>query len=452
MISCGIDIGTTTLSFVLCDTDMGEQIGSFTREHKANIVSENSYEHIQDADMIVKLCIELLEKITAEYKIEAIGLTGQMHGILYTDSEGRACSPLYTWQDARGDICDTGLSYCRRIKELTGYKAASGFGLVTHYYNLCNSLVPEKAVSFCSVMDYLGMRLCKRKRALCHPSVAASFGLYNAQAGNFDLSALEKLGICADILPGLMTDDPFIGEYKGAPVTAALGDNQASVFGSVRDEEKSVLVNYGTGSQVSVITDKKSAASPLELRPYIGEKNIICGCALCGGYAYELLENFFRSYSRALGIDKNQYPVMDELAQRAYSNRNDSPMQVRPLFKGTREEPELRASVNGISADNFDAGGFILGTVEGMAEELYDMYEQSGIEGKSVLVASGNGVRKNRILQSLLKEKFDMELFLLENREEAATGAAMYAALCMGEELSKVKKVIRYCDNFDIYE
>ena len=35
--------------------------------------------------------------------IERIGVTGQMHGILYLDGEGNAVSPLYTWQDARGD-------------------------------------------------------------------------------------------------------------------------------------------------------------------------------------------------------------------------------------------------------------------------------------------------------------------------------------------------------------
>lgn len=57
-----------------------------------------------------------------------------MHGIVYLNAEGRSVSPLYTWQDGRGNICDdkTGKSLLKEIEEKCQYKAASGYGLITH--------------------------------------------------------------------------------------------------------------------------------------------------------------------------------------------------------------------------------------------------------------------------------------------------------------------------------
>lgn len=439
IITCGIDIGTTTLSAVVLDITQGKQIEAFTRVHGADIVTDKGHERMQDAERIISLSTELLDDLLGKYPdITAIGVTGQMHGIVYTDKEGRACSYLYTWQDSRGRyVLD-------EIREVTNLTCAAGYGISTHLYNLKNAQVPEEAVHFCSIMDYLVMKLTSNVRPVCHPSVAASFGIYDIEKNDFDRDALMKLGISPDILPCIAADEKKIGEYKGVTVTAALGDNQASVFGSVADEAGSVLVNYGTGSQVSVITDRMSADKPLEVRPYIGGKNIICGCALCGGYAYEVLEGFFRSYTRELGIDESQYAVMDALAEKAYNNKNRNRITVSPLFKGTRQDPSVRGSAIGLSANNFEAGSFILATVEGMADELYIMYRGARIIDKSVLVASGNGVRKNKVLQSVLRDKFDMELLLLESKEEAAMGAAMYSALCCEADIDTVKKCILY--------
>ena len=40
----------------------------------------------------------MLDDFLDEYpEVEKIGLTGQMHGIVYIDKEGTCVSPLYTW-------------------------------------------------------------------------------------------------------------------------------------------------------------------------------------------------------------------------------------------------------------------------------------------------------------------------------------------------------------------
>ncbi len=55
---------------------------------------------IQKAKVVVD---EFIDKYPDAHNI---GLTGQMHGIVYLNAEGRSVSPLYTSQDGRGNICD----------------------------------------------------------------------------------------------------------------------------------------------------------------------------------------------------------------------------------------------------------------------------------------------------------------------------------------------------------
>ncbi len=438
-ICAAIDIGTTTLSAVVIDILSEKQLDSFNIANSSDIATENSCQRMQDPTKILQLAKALIKKIYDKYpRVISLGFTGQMHGILYVNDKGKAVSPLYTWQDQRGQ------EYVAEMTTATGYPLAAGYGLVTHYYNMKKGLVPDSAVTFCSIMDYIVMNIAGLNRPKVHPSVAASFGLFDIEANAFDGVALSKLGI--DIELPEIVGDTVIGHYGKTQVSPAIGDNQASVFGSVADEESSVLVNYGTGSQVSVITDMTKADAPLEVRPYIGGKNIVCGCGLCGGYSYALLENFFSLYAKTLGIEESQYKTMDALAEKAYEE-GKAPLDVSTLFKGTRSDAALRGSIIGIGTDNFTPEQLILGVNRGMVNELYEMYRLSGMTDKTILVASGNGVQKNKVLQNYLSDIFGMELKLTAKGEEAAMGAAMYSFYCLDpglETLGDAKSCIEY--------
>jgi len=62
-----------------------------------------------------------------------------------------------------------------------------------------------------------------------------------------------------------------------------------------------------------------------------------------------------------------------------------------------------------------------------MAQELYDLYDVihkgTGIKAGR-LVASGNGFRKNSVLQRVFCRMFEADLTLAPYEEEAACGAA----------------------------
>ena len=130
-----------------------------------------------------KLLYHLLKSYTS---IVSIGLSGQMHGIVYINADGNQVSNLINWQDKRADQpIVNGKTTCELIRAITGEQISTGYGIATHYYNMHKALVPENAVGFCSIMDLFGMKICGLKTPVIHTSVAASFGLFDIKKASF---------------------------------------------------------------------------------------------------------------------------------------------------------------------------------------------------------------------------------------------------------------------------
>lgn len=429
MKAIGIDIGTTTISGVVFDDSQERVLKALTVQNGSFIRTEHEWERIQDVEIIIEKAKNVLDELLKLYPdTGTIGLTGQMHGILYVDDGGKCCSPLYTWQDQRGNLPEfEGLSLAQWVSQKSGVQVFTGYGTITHLYQQRKGQVPKKAVSFCTVPDYLGMVITGRKEPLLHISMAASLGFFDGRKKEFLKEKLEGLGMDTDMLPEVTDTFSVIGAYQGRPVTVAIGDNQASFLGAVGVRENTVLLNVGTGGQVSVVSDRFIEAEGIEARPLSADKYLLVGSSLCGGRAYAILENFFRSYGTAAGIeDVPQYDIMEKLAGKGMKLQDG--MEVTTTFNGTRTNPSLRGSIHNISKDNFTPEGLIYGVLRGIAEELHDMFQvmrgYTGIKADR-LIGSGNGVRKNTVLRHIFEELFEARLFMAKYKEEAACGAAI---------------------------
>ena len=122
--------------------------------------------------------------------------------------------------------------------------------------------VPEKKIA-----DFVGMKLTGATGPVLTPDMAASWGCFDLKNRAFQVDALEALGLRPELLPRVDTAYGILGETPaGVPVACALGDNQASVLGSVSSPEDTVLINVGTGSQITV-----------SIREWVA-----CGDGLCG--------------------------------------------------------------------------------------------------------------------------------------------------------------------------
>ncbi len=429
----GIDIGTTTVSAVVLDITERKTVEVYTIDNASDIASDFVWEKMQDASRISDRVFELLNSLLDRYpEVKTIGITGQMHGILYVDANGSAVSPLYTWQDGRAGLGSP--SFCQILEERSGYRLAPGYGLATHFANLMNGNVPNNAVKLCTIMDYIVMKLTDRKTPLMHSSDAASLGFYNIQTNAFDTDALIRAGIDPVVLPDITAENMIAGTWNGIPVTVAIGDNQASFLGSVQDPEHEALANFGTGSQISVMNHDTSGFQPdaaMEIRPFLKNSWLTSGSALCGGRAYALIERFFRQYMSASGAaETEQYEVMNALACKGIES--EKYLHVRTTFCGTRNAPDLFGSICDISEDLLTPEAFIAGTLWGMATELHDMFLNMPHDHVNKLIVSGNAVRKNTALRQMLKEVFDMEVRMPAHKEEAAFGAALFSSMAAG--------------------
>lgn len=422
MKAIGIDLGTTSICGVVVDTDSGKVLKSETVNSNAFIPKDNDWEKVQNVSAIIEKAVKIVDSFI-DKDISVIGITGQMHGILYFDKEGKAVSELYTWQDARGNLPYKDTTYAAYLK------SSAGYGNVTDFYNRVNGLVPETAAGYCTVHDYLAMTLADRKTPLVHTSDAASFGCFDIQTNTFSYEC--KI----DVTSGFDT----VGTYKGIPVSVAIGDNQASVFSSLASDGD-ILINVGTGSQVSVISDSPVFGENIESRPFFDGKFLVVGAALCGGRAYSVLKDFYAEVFKAAGIDNaDVYAVMDKMLENA-----DGVLSVDTRFEGTRADPNVSGSVTGIRTGNFTPGNLTKGVLEGMINELYDMYSRMNVK-KCSIVGSGNGIRKNPQLVSAAEMKFGSKMKIPQHLEEAAYGAAMYGLVACGKFTSEqARKLIRY--------
>ena len=432
-----LDIGTTKICALVMDNTAGTVIETMSADNSF-LPSSHPFDRQQDPELIFRIVEMLVSELIKKYSAFCcIGITCQMHGILYVNAAGRAVSPLYTWQDQSASLrYSDGESYARYLVKFSPSPVAPGYGLATCFYHLCTNEIPPDAVKLCVIGDYIAMRLCNSDRPAMHVTNAAGMGFFDLPNFRFDENAMKKAGLNPSLLPRLTAVPEVFGETSGGiPVCVSIGDNQASFLGAVRDPGGSVSVNLGTGGQLSLLSSDPAGFQNLEVRPFFDGLFLLVGASLCGGRAYAILETFFRKVLKMAGLndDSSLYPFMNALA--VTEAGGEDPLVVNTLFAGSRADPALRGSILNISEDNFTPAQLVSGFLHGIADELYSLYlpvrERGGACHKT-LVGSGNGVRKNEPLQRILSEKFNMPLLLPPFEEEAAFGAALFALACTG--------------------
>lgn len=419
----GIDTGTTSISIAAIDSS-GQLLEHRTLNHSSFMEGE-SFNKIQNPERIKNFVNDILVDIMKTFGTPSgIGLTGQMHGMLYVNAHGDSVSPLYTWEDQSG--AETVKILCEH-----GMKCSVGYGLATHLYLQKAGKIPNDAVKMTTISDYIAMKLCGNTSPVLSSDMAASWGCFDLRTHEFMYDSLKSAGVNVSYLPEVIRGYHVIGYTKeDVPVLCSVGDNQAAVKGSLRDsEDDSLLLNVGTGSQISLVTNEYfDSEGDIETRPYGENKYILSGASLCGGRAYAMLEGFYRSVS-----GHECYDVMMNDAENFIASHGiNQAWKVETTFSGTRSNPNKRGSISGISTENFCPGALTLGVIRGIIEELHGMYEaMKALTGKEAkyLAGSGNGLRKNKLMQRIAGEMFGMEVHIPDYTEEAACGAAMCAMM-----------------------
>ncbi|HEX2948083.1 MAG TPA: FGGY family carbohydrate kinase [Armatimonadota bacterium] len=453
----GIDIGTTKICILAIEETSCEVVACATHASGSVSCPENGAVE-QNVIEIRNTTFRLLRDIASElaakdFSVSSIGVTGQMHGVLLVDQHGDPVTDLLNWQDKRGNdiFANTGRTYADEVAlrlgderlYRSGTKPATGYGAVTLFRLAANSAIPQ-GVKALTIHDYLVSLLCGK--AITDPTDAASWGILDVTTCTDWLTdCAEVLNIPTPLLPQIQPTGTIAGNLlpeiasaiglpEGIPVAVALGDNQASYIGSVPALHESILLNLGTGGQMSVATGVFSRPDELEIRPLVNGTWLLVGASLCGGRAFKILADFFATVGRDIfGLTDIPllYPTMTRLAS-TISDAGD--VSFLPLFAGKRSAPMATAQVSGLCEDNFTAAHLTRSLIAGMVDELLDYYQIAVASGAAPTVAagSGNAFRQNDVIYQEMQRKLGLPFYLPPLHEEAAVGAALVGGVAAG--------------------
>lgn len=119
----GLDVGTTGAKALLVDAQ-GNVKASATHEYPMSHPHPLWAE--QDPNAWWEAVQRSIEQV-ADGEVEAIGLTGQMHGLVLLDARGEVLRPCIMWNDQRTEAQCAAISAKADVLRLTGNPVLPGF-------------------------------------------------------------------------------------------------------------------------------------------------------------------------------------------------------------------------------------------------------------------------------------------------------------------------------------
>lgn len=435
----GVDIGTTKTAAVVVGTD-GSVEESASAVHGAG-VPDGHGRCEQDAWALLASALESVRSLSddARQRVRAVGVTGQMHGVVLYGRDGAPVSPLVNWQDQR---CLDDPSFLQKMQSRSGLALQTGYGCATLAWLRAHDAVPGDAVGGCTIHDLLAARLCGAVRVVTDPTDAASWGGLDLTARQWDTTALDEAGVPVGLLPEVVPCGTVIGTVtqemaeqfgirSGLPVCAAIGDNQASLVATLGDPEHDLALTLGTGGQLSGVVRSLDGCVPgdggrYEMRPYPGGRYLAVAASLCGGAAWAWLVDTVGEWCRGLGVPVPERPALFETIDRLACEATNT-LDIRPSFLGERHDPSLRGRIDGIDLHNGDLGTVACSLAHGIARSFVDRLPAAACAGRQRVVGSGNALRRSAAMRRAVEAELGLPVVLSEGTEEAATGAALVA-------------------------
>ena len=253
-----IDQGTTSSRFIVFN-DKGQIVASQQQELTQYLPNEVSVEHdpIEIWDS-VKNCISKIDDEFSINQLDSIGITNQRETTLaWRKSTGVPLYNALVWQDTRTqNICDE----IKQIEELsveftkTGLPIATYFSLSKILWLLRNVDEVNKAkldndLCFGTIDSWLLYKLTGNH--VTDVTNASRTLLMDLHTLNWMEDVVNSLDIPLDSLPSIKPSMFNYGTNEGilknVPITAVLGDQQASLFGQNCISSGDVKNTYGTG-------------------------------------------------------------------------------------------------------------------------------------------------------------------------------------------------------------
>lgn len=440
----GMDIGTSGTRAVLIN-EQGQIVSAASEEHAPFQTPQPGWAEQEPEDWWRAAVLAIRAALAAapepRQPIAGVGLTGQMHGAVLLDAEGRVLRPSLIWCDTRTQPeCDwlhEQIGY-ERLIELTCNPALPNFTLTKllwvkrHepeiFVRTAHILCPKDYIRFrltgtyaIDVQEASGTLLLDVTHRRWSQEVAAVSGIPQSWLPE----VFESTDICAAITPEAAA---LTGLAAGAPVVAGAGDQGAGAVGMGILEPGSVSATIGTSGVVFAATDSPVKDPKGRLHTFchaVPGRWHVMGVTQSAGLSFRWLrETFFAG---------QDYDALTALASRVAPGSEG--LEWVPYLLGERTphlDPTVRAAFAGISSIH-SAPHFVRAVLEGVAYSLKDtftLFDQLGIPVSGIRL--GGGGARGALWRQIQAAVYGHPVETLTAEEGGAFGAALMAGVGAG--------------------
>lgn len=472
MLFIGADLGTSGLKMILMD-ERGTILSSATESYPISYPKAGWSE--QNPEDWWEGFLRCTQKLTAGFpkeEIKAIGIDGQMHGLVMLDEHDQVVRPAILWNDGRSTEEVRYLNEevgVEKIAEWTGNIAFAGFTAPKILW--VKNHEPENFKKTTKMMlpkDYLNYRLTGVLTT--EMSDAAGMLLLDVKNRTWSKEMLELCGITEEALSVLRESADIVGEVlpdpanhlgfsPGVQVVAGASDNASAAIGAGAAGDGACNLSLGTSGTVFVATKGFHALQNHAVHNFAhadGGYHFL-GCMLSAASANawwmgEILEtkDFDREQSGAGELGESRILFLPYLMGERSPHNN----------------PLARGAFLGLSMDT-TRKDMTLAVLEGVAFGLRDSLEvikQAGITPTYATLCGGGA--KSILWQKIVANVLQMEIGILESEEGPALGSAILASVGYGiypsleeacKQIVKIKHTVKpdpiICEKYDrLYE
>jgi xylulokinase len=440
----GIDVGTGGTRALILD-EKGRVISSATEDHRAFVSPQIGWAE-QDPNDWWRACGVAVRNALAQAKlrgdqISCVGLSGQMHGAVLLDEQGRVVRPALIWCDVRTE---------KQCGELTDQIGAANLIQLT-----CNPALTNFTLTKCLWVRENEPKNWRRVRSLLLPKDYVRFQLTGERATDvadasgtllldvanrrWSKAMLKFVQMDESLLPALYESPEICGRIseagaaatglqKGTPVVAGAGDQAAGAIGMGIVSPGAVSATIGTSGVVLAATDRPALDSKGRVHTFchaVPGRWIAMGVTQAAGLSLRWFRDQFGS-----GEPRQSYESL--IAEAASAPPGCDGLLWAPYLMGERTpylDPAARGMLFGLTASH-TRGHVIRAILEGVAFSLRDtftIFQEMEVPVKTIRL--GGGGARSTLWRQIQADIYGQPVETVDAEEGAAYGAAILAGV-----------------------
>lgn len=451
----GVDIGTQGTKAAMFSQSGKCLATAFVKSRlyqpRAGVAEEDPEYQLITVCRTIKRCVK--QAGISRESVAAIGIDGQMAGVIGIGKNGKNVTVYDSWLDSRCEpyIYKMTKTAGDEILLKTGNAPSFNHGPKILWWMHERKKVFQSISSFVQPSGYAAMRLCglDAQSAFLDRTYLHFSGFADNQKNKWDAALCDKFGFDMEMLPKIVNPCDIVGQLSssmarlcglrgGVEVVAGCGDTAASFLASGATKEGVCVDVAGTASVFAATTGKFLADM----------KNRVLGCGqsaiygLWHPYAYingggmnmEWFRREIANRGRSSGKNMLSFEQLDRIAEKIAFDENAPLFVPHMAGRSCPSQPHLRGAWVGLSWNHtiahlykaiLESVALEYGVYRGILAKLYPDLKLRGIH------ITGGG-EKSDLWNSIKATVLQMPVVRLNRSEGAPMGVAMIAGVGAG--------------------